>query len=328
MQQIVDNTKPSARMGRKAHRVSSRQPGRRNILTRYTAPGFFLPRTFAFPKDSSLQDAGIAKREVFMHYYPAFEERRPSPTKTNTRLSDAYNHWFEVVPAGTPALLEQAYRLRYQVYCREHDFETPDEHPHQRETDEFDSRSIHSLLVNRASGTFAGTVRLILPDQGAPESSFPIQRICSHPLLTDRRLLLTSSAAEISRFAISKEFRKITGEITSPKTGLNAQSPVGKSALIPYITLGLMKATLQMSFEHGITDWFAVMEPPLLRLLSRFGIYFKPIGPLVEYHGLRQPCHANVGILLERVRQERSDVWEFVTDEGSSLQSGRKRYNI
>ena len=38
---IYDNTKPSARVGRKAHRVSSRQPGRRNI-GRYYGPGFFL----------------------------------------------------------------------------------------------------------------------------------------------------------------------------------------------------------------------------------------------------------------------------------------------
>jgi N-acyl amino acid synthase of PEP-CTERM/exosortase system len=261
-----------------------------------------------------------------MHHYPAFEERRPSPTITNPTLSDAYNHWFEVVPAGTPALLEQAYRLRYQVYCREHDFETPDEHPHQRETDEFDDSSVHSLLVNRASGTVAGTVRLILPDHRAPESSFPIQRICSHPLLADRRLLLTSTAAEISRFAISKEFRKISNHSTPVESGRHGEISFDRHHLIPSITLGLLKATLQMSFERGITDWFAVMEPPLLRLLARFGIYFKPIGPLVEYHGLRQPCHANVSSLLDRVQLERYDVWAFVTDEGNSLQDGRKTF--
>jgi len=38
-----DNTKPSARVGRKAYRVSRRQPGRRNI-TRYSTPGFFYER--------------------------------------------------------------------------------------------------------------------------------------------------------------------------------------------------------------------------------------------------------------------------------------------
>ena len=254
-----------------------------------------------------------------MYYSPAYEEKPPSPPITNTKLSDAYNHWFEVVPAGTPELLEQAYRLRYQVYCRERDFETPDEHPHQRETDEFDDRSVHSLLVNRASGSVAGTVRLILPDPDSPAASFPIQHICSHPLLSDRKLHLTASAAEISRFAISKAYRK------APQTGQPGEAlqtgggAIDRAHLIPCITLGLFKATLQMSFSLGISDWFAVMEPALLRLLSRFGIYFKPIGPLVEYHGMRQPCHANVATLLDRVKKECFDVWEFVTDEGNSL---------
>ncbi len=41
-QVVHDNTKPSARMGRKAYRVSQRQPGRRNI-TRYSDPAFFMP---------------------------------------------------------------------------------------------------------------------------------------------------------------------------------------------------------------------------------------------------------------------------------------------
>ena len=36
---VHDNTKPSVRMGRKAYRVSSRQPGCRNI-NRYSAPAF------------------------------------------------------------------------------------------------------------------------------------------------------------------------------------------------------------------------------------------------------------------------------------------------
>ena len=108
------------------------------------------------------------------------------------------------------------------------------------------------------------------------------------------------------------------------KAGLYGElSAVDRSYLIPTITLGLFKATLQMSFEHGITDWFAVMEPSLLRLLTRFGIYFQPLGPVVEYHGLRQPCHANIDRLLETAQLARYDVWDFVTDEGRSLRDKR-----
>ena len=88
---------------------------------------------------------------------------------------------------------------------------------------------------------------------------------------------------------------------------------------MPNITLGLMNGIVRMSVEHGITEWFAVMEPTLLRLLARFGIYFSPIGPMVNYHGMRQPCYATIENLLGRVRKERIDVWEFITDNGRLL---------
>src|SRR5438045_6596230 len=81
-----------------------------------------------------------------------------------------YREHFEVVRASTPSLLDQAYRLRYQVYCIENPYENPDEHADGREMDIYDDRSIHALLVHRRSGAVAGTVRVILPadTQGPP----------------------------------------------------------------------------------------------------------------------------------------------------------------
>jgi N-acyl amino acid synthase of PEP-CTERM/exosortase system len=233
------------------------------------------------------------------------------------KILDYYNQWFEIIPADTPALRAQAYRLRYQVYCCEHKYETPDEHPHQLEEDAFDCRSIHSLVRDRASGIAAGTVRLILPDLKAPQSSLPIQNVCRHPLLS---YLDTSYAAEVSRFAISKEARKTLNGSVLNAIGNHGTSPVAaKDLTVCFISLGLMRATVQMSFAHSITEWFAVMEPALLRLLRSFGIYFKPLGPLVQYHGLRQPCHANLSDILESVREEHFDLWDFVTERGNWL---------
>ena len=233
-----------------------------------------------------------------------------SPSIETQKIADYYNRWFDIVPADTPALREKAYRLRYQVYCCEHEYETPEEHPQQLEMDPFDCRSIHSLIIDRASGAATGTVRLILPDQNAPGESFPVQKMCNHPLLSE----VASRAAEVSRFAISKKLRKMVEGCLDVEGNQYASGKYLKISLV----LGLMKATLQMSFQYGIADWFAVMEPSLLRLLSRFGICFTPIGPLIEHHGFRQPCHANVSTLLERVRQEHFDLWEFVTESSRS----------
>ena len=61
------------------------------------------------------------------------------------------------------------------------------------------------------------------------------------------------------------------------------------------------------------------MDPTLLRLLTRLGIHFDPIGPLVEYHGRRQPCYKKLTDFLERARQERPEVWEVITNDGAHL---------
>jgi N-acyl amino acid synthase of PEP-CTERM/exosortase system len=184
------------------------------------------------------------------------------------------------------------------VYCRENPFENPADHPQHKETDAFDHRSIHSLIVDRTSGSAIGTVRLIRPDLDNYDASLPIQKICLHSLPSTLQL---SNCAEISRFAISKKMRGM----------VNGELPKGLKCLV---ILGLMKAIVQMSLEYGITDWLAAMEPSLLRLLSRFGLRFAPLGPLVDYHGMRQPCHANVRGMLETVRHEQSELWAFVTD--------------
>jgi N-acyl amino acid synthase of PEP-CTERM/exosortase system len=58
------------------------------------------------------------------------------------------------------------------------------------------------------------------------------------------------------------------------------------------------------------------MEPTLLRLLTRFGIHFRKIGPLIDYHGKRQPAIGNVDEVLAGIYAERRDVWETITDYG------------
>jgi N-acyl amino acid synthase of PEP-CTERM/exosortase system len=86
--------------------------------------------------------------------------------------------------------------------------------------------------------------------------------------------------------------------------------------ILPHLSLGLIESLVRMSVDNGITHWCAVMEPTLLRLLTRLGIHFEPIGPLVEYHGRRQPCYIPLEVLLPRVQRERPDVWEVITREG------------
>ena len=51
-------------------------------------------------------------------------------------LKAAYDRYFRVVRAESPDQREEAFRLRYQVYCVENDYEPICENPGERETDE------------------------------------------------------------------------------------------------------------------------------------------------------------------------------------------------
>ena len=242
------------------------------------------------------------------------------------RLIDAYNQFFEVMLVDDrPDLINEVYRLRYQVYCLEHPFEDPSRFPDQLERDSYDDRSLHSLLIHRPSGVIAGTVRLILPESENPVGSLPIDNVCQEPELRNPVAAPRSSMGEVSRFAVSKSFRRRIGEAGSPTAVTDesiaameaAQKDMADRRLAPHITLGLIESLVAMSVQSGTTHWCSVMERALLRLLSRIGIYFEHLGPQVEHHGRRQPCYIELRTLLARVKEERFDVWEILTREGT-----------
>lgn len=241
------------------------------------------------------------------------------------RLIDAYNRYFEVVVVDDdPELLKEVYRLRYHVYCLEHSFEDPADFQDELEIDTYDSRSLHSLLFHRPSGVIAGTVRLILPDQENPVGSLPVDHVCEVPEFKDPTQIPRARMAEVSRFSVSRSFRRRIGESGSPTAVTDesiaameaAQKDMTDRRLAPHITLGLIESLVAMSEKSGTTHWCSVMERALLRLLTRIGIHFNNMGGEVDYHGKRQPCYLDLREMLARVKDERFDVWEVLTREG------------
>jgi N-acyl amino acid synthase of PEP-CTERM/exosortase system len=214
----------------------------------------------------------------------------------DTKEAEVYNRYFSVMLADTSQLLEQVYRLRYQVYCVEHPFENPNDHFTGLETDEYDCHSVHAAILHRASGTVCGCVRLILPRAGA---SLPVTEFVSEHTRAD---LPTTLTAEVSRYAVSKAFRRRAGESEYPDVHFGDLGPSELRRLMPHITLGLLLAVATLSVKYGITHLAAVMAPALLRLLRTCGMEFQPVGPLIEHHGMRQPCSASVADLLDGVK--------------------------
>ena len=82
---------------------------------------------------------------------------------------------------------------------------------------------------------------------------------------------------------------------------------------MPHITLGLMKATVQIGLDHGVRHFMSVMDPAFLRLLNRTGIDWRPFGPIVNYHGRRLPCYGRLSDLVEGLHEHNPSFGEFVS---------------
>jgi len=204
----------------------------------------------------------------------------------------AFRSAFIVELANTPDLIHEAFRLRHQVYCLERGYE-PDTGG--LETDAFDAHARHVVICARRTGEVVGTLRLILPGLGSARR-LPIEHVCGPHLLTG--LLPRATTAEVSRFAVSKARRDWDLQ--------------GASLL----RLGLVQGAVRLSSELGLTHWCAVMERSLLRLMRSTAVHFSPIGPSIEYHGLRQPAYADIASVLLRMKREQTALWDLVTENG------------
>jgi len=241
-------------------------------------------------------------------------------------MSDLYNTFhshFDVVSADTIGLMETAFRIRYQVYCVEKAFEDAATFPDQMETDEYDMHSAHSLVRCKTSGQYTGMVRLVLPNPVDTGKSLPMEKHCQSGIKAsgvDLSSIPRDSIAEISRFSISKELKRQCSRkpvISVVDAEKEREDKVADTQMMPHITLGLFAGIVRMSAQNNITHWLSVMEPMLFRFLSRYGIYFQKIGPIVDYHGRRQPAVASIDSVLSGIYAHRKDVWEIITDYGN-----------
>lgn len=254
-----------------------------------------------------------------------------------SELVSAFNKYFEIVTADTPALKEQALRLRYEVYVQELQFFSGE---HGLETDGYDAYAIHGLMYHRPTGVLAGTVRLILSDPDRADAPFPAEKFIgelpplgpNHPTTVARRQI-----AEVSRFTLARRFRSRRGESVNPygapqdttssalAPGLdNAEKPLGsrrhgeEQRVLLHPLLGLFLWFIRTSAECKLAYWYVFIERSLDRLLRRFGLCFEPFGPEVEYLGFRRVCIAKIPDFLRRLRAQQPDVWALLTDQGNS----------
>jgi N-acyl amino acid synthase of PEP-CTERM/exosortase system len=195
--------------------------------------------------------------------------------------------------AGTidddPKLLEESYRLRYQVYCLERKFLPPEHYPQGLESDEFDRHSIHVGAIN-ARGELAGTARVVR----VSDIGLPLFRHCTtFPHETELHPA-NPHVVEVGRLIVNRIYRR---RLHDDPYGVNHAPPAGGTVNRVEerrrgredVLQTLMKAVYQATKRIGATHWLAAMEAPLERLLIQYGLPFRLIGPESDYLGIVAP---------------------------------------
>ena len=234
-------------------------------------------------------------------------------------IIDVFNEYFEMVPAISDSLKNEVYKLRYQVYCIENNFLNPDDYPNDLEIDDYDQHSVHYLIRHRKNGNFMATTRLILPDTTNLKKPFPFEIYSQIDNINIFKTIPRQNMAELSRFCVSKDFRRRKNEqylLTTIDADSRTSFSQYEQRSSSHLTLALFACAIKISSENNIQYWYAIMEPALKRLVSTLGINFAGIGPLVDYHGIRQPCMIKVDNLLDSVAKKNFDYWKMLTLNG------------
>lgn len=211
------------------------------------------------------------------------------------------------------ALHTQAFRsaleLRFQVYCLECNFLSPDDYPDGVETDEHDDGAAHFYAFD-SQEELVGYVRLVRPDA---EGMFPIQRNCKLTIASSD-LPAPKAAAEISRLMVRNDYRRRRGDRLSGVTAeQNAAAFAGERRHeAPQILLSLYRQMYAYSREHGIDHWYAAMERPLARSLQRMNFAFRSVGPETDYYGPVAPYLADLRELESQVSARRPELLDWL----------------
>ena len=253
-------------------------------------------------------------------------------------IYDTFKRSFNLVEANTPELRDIVYRLRYKVFCEQHGFLDASKYPDKMEKDEYDERSCHMLIQFIPTQEYVGTVRLILPDATDLEKTFPIENHTQiDPALCQVNKTIRKHIAEISRFLVVPSFNRRTDDIKKNK--IQNQQQGSSKSVIPStqntvdrnkekssgrerrsglnIYMVLMAGVVRMSRINQIEYWWCAMDPALNRLVGLSGMNIDPIGPVVDYNGLRQPHFGQICNVLSRLCQRNYGAWDVITDCGA-----------
>lgn len=185
-----------------------------------------------------------------------------------------FDNRYQAILADTDESKKIHFHLRYQVYCLDKHFEDPKNFEDDLEIDEYDEKSAHFLILDRNTGKWMATMRLVI---AAPED-LPMHEVTSVSL--DKISEKKTPIAELSRLTILKNFRH--NSATDAKTkGIETNGPE--------MLLGLLRAANSYCRNIGVRQWVFLCKRSMGRIFEKSGLTIKFAGGKCEHKGTRYP---------------------------------------
>ena len=224
-----------------------------------------------------------------------------------------FDNRYEVILADNDAARQIHHQVRYKVYCLEEGFEDQSHFDNNEERDEWDAHSVHFTVRTKDSGEWIAAMRMVVR---GPEG-LPVEQMCKiDPLAVPTG----ESTAEISRLCIVDEYRRGKQIHTSSQKDNTPHLYDVKEARLPAanerhhkseIILGLLRAAVDYSYEHDISNWYFLTTPALARLINRMCIQLIRVGSHCNHRGVRYPFFANLREAEKQATQGCSAIAEW-----------------
>jgi len=235
-------------------------------------------------------------------------------------IADHFTQFLQPQAALTPALRNEVFRIRHNVYCEELAFEDIKEGGQER--DEFDPQSVFALIKHKPTNNFTSCVRLV--KSSCKEELLPIEKFCLQSI-TDKKLhpsnFKRSEVCEISRLAVKADFRRRKADqFKGSAIGAIEEATYSEIELrcFPFIAIGLYMAAATLAIEGGMKHVYVMMEPRLARSMKFVGIHFHQLGEAIDYHGLRAPYYINPQIFMENLSPGFKSLYNSISRDISS----------
>ena len=219
-------------------------------------------------------------------------------------LGEGFQQLFELTVALDDATLDEVFRIRHEVYCRDLGWEPLRDDG--RESDEFDRHSFHCLLRKRVTREPVGCIRLILARPEDPGYPLPFEGSCEAVLdrsLADSFRMPRDTLGEVSRLAVLRAFRQRKGEASAAVSISDGDfADRGPTSRFPFIPVSLYLGAAAIARRLDVEHVFVLTEPRLASHFARIGFTIRAVGGSIEHHGVRVPSLLSSSKVVEGLR--------------------------